>query len=126
MGAAYFIALEHEISGFDQSMDGKGLSLTEEQLNSAAAALQVRPLMDFFSVDAANAAEFLDEEYEVEEIWFTPSEGLATVRALLTHFAANPSTLPFQEFVLNDLSNMERILAMASKHSVRWCLHLDI
>src|SRR5579859_5095545 len=59
MGAALYIALENKIPNLDTIIDGKMLSRTEKQLAKAAKRLGVRPLMDFFSTSADEAADLL-------------------------------------------------------------------
>ena len=126
MGAALYIALEREIPDFDPFLNGKALSRASDQLDSIATSLGVRPLMEFFSADPDMAAEFLDEGTEIPpQSWFPASDGLATVRALHAHLAANSSAVPQQEMVLEDLSDMDRVLTKASEHSVGWCLQVD-
>ena len=126
MGAALYIALEREISGFDPFLNGKALSRASDQLDEFATSLCVRPLMEFFSAAPDMAAEFLDEGAEAPpQSWFTPSDGLATVRALRAHLTANPSAVPKHDMVIEDLNDMERILTTASEHNVGWCLQVD-
>lgn len=126
MGAAFYIALEREIPDFDPFLNGKALSQASDQLDQIATSLGVRPLMEFFSADPEMAAEFLEEGTEIPpQSWFPASDGLATVRALHSHLTANPSAVPQQEMVLDDLSDMERVLTTASEHSVGWCLQVD-
>src|SRR5690349_9937892 len=95
MGAAYFIVLEREIDGLDTSMDGKSLSQHIDSLDDAARQLGVRPLSEFFSIDPEQLSEFMEGEgIDVGDVTptplqqFTAEDGLATVRALASHPAA--------------------------------------
>ena len=127
MGAAYFIVLERKIDGLDTSMDGKSLSRHIESLDEAARRLGVRPLSEFFSVDPKQAADFMEGEgmhvgdLELPPLQqFTAEDGLATVRALSAHSAAQA------DGVAQDLSACERILSAAAMDGVGWHFEVDL
>ncbi len=126
MGAANYIVLERTVEGLDTMMDGKGLARHGEELEAAAQRLGVRPLVEFFSADPTEVAEFMEGEgveMDVTELpplqHFSAEEGLATVRALLTQASL------WDEMVIQDLNDCERILTVAAKHQVRWHLEGD-
>jgi len=126
MGAAYFIVLEKQIDGLDAMMDGKSLSRHVESLDAAARQLGVRPLSEFFSVDPEQATEFMEGEgmdtsdLEIPALQqFSAQDGLATVRALLSH---PPGHI---EHVITDLRECERILSVAAQHGVGWHFEVD-
>ena len=126
MGAAYFIVLERPIEGIDSGMEGKSLSRNIDSLDAAAEEKGVRPLSEFFSVDPAQAADFLEGEgVDAGEIKVPPlqqfpaEEGLATVRALLPHAVAQT------DGIAQDLQECERILAVAAQHGVGWHFEID-
>jgi len=87
MGTALYIALEEKIPDVDTMIDGKMLSKAEKPLAKAAKRLGVRPLMEFFSTSADEAADLLGKEVAGIDIpaaqWFPAEEGLKTVDALL-------------------------------------------
>jgi hypothetical protein len=122
MGAAHYIVLEQEIDGLDTMMDGKALSRNIELLDEAAKKLGVRPLSEFFSMDADGMADVLDDDADGIEVppmkQFSAQEGLATIRALLPR----PDALP----ALHDLKDCERILSAAAQHGVGWHFQIDI
>jgi len=127
MGAAYFIVLERKIDGVDTGMDGKSLSRDMETLDDAARQLGVRPLSEFFSADPAQLAEFMEGEgadaggVELPPLQqFTAQDGLATVRALAAHAAAQA------DGVAQDLRECERILSAAAQQGVGWHFEIDI
>jgi hypothetical protein len=126
MGAAYYIVLEREIEALDTMMHGKSLSRHMESLDAAARGLGVRPLSEFFSVSPESAAEFMDNEgVDTSDIDLSPvqqfsaEDGLATVKALLTH------AQPYADKVAADLRNCERILTAAAQHGVAWHFEVD-
>jgi len=125
MGASLYIALEKEISGTDTTIDGKMLSRAEKYLARAAKRLGVRPLMEFFSADASEAADLLGEDVAGIEIpdtqWFSAEEGLRTVDALLREADASPDLRATKD----DLLGCQRVLREALKHGVRWHLAVD-
>ena len=125
MGAALYIALEKEIPGTDTMIDGKMLSRAEKHLAKAAKRLGVRPLMEFFSAGAGEAADLLGEDVAGIEIpdtqWFSAEEGLRTVDALLSEADASPDLRATKD----DLLGCQRVLREALKHGVRWHLAID-
>ncbi len=124
MGAALYIALETILPGIDTMIDGKMLIKAEKQLAKAAKRLGVRPLMDYFSVSADEAADLLGDEVAGIDIpaaqWFSAEEGLATVDELLAAGDASPEFRAARD----DLLECQRVLREAQKHGVRW--HLAI
>jgi hypothetical protein len=132
MGASYSIVLEKKIENFDPSMDGKALARSMEALEELALLRNVRPLTGFTSVDPAAAADFLlgegvpPTEVHLPPIQqFSPDEGLATVRALISHLNVQPSAVRNPEAVLMNLRDCERILTRAQQHGVRWHFEVD-
>ena len=125
MGTAYYIALEETIPDLDTIIDGKMLSKAENDLAEAATRLGVRPLMEFFSTSADEAADLLGDDVAGIDIpaaqWFAAEEGLKTVEALLAEGGTNPDLKP----ALGDLLGCQRVLREAQKHGVRWHLAID-
>jgi hypothetical protein len=125
MGAALYIALEERIPGFDTIIDGKMLSKAERHLAKTAERLGVRPLMEFFSAGADEAADLLGEDVADIDIpatqWFSAEEGLKTVDALLLETDNSPELKGAKE----DLLECRRVLREAQKHGVRWHLAID-
>ena len=108
-------------------MDGKSLSRHIESLDAAARQLGVRPLSEFFSIAPEQAAEFMEGEgmdagdIELTPLQqFSPEEGLATVRALLSH------TPVHADHIVGDLRECERILSAAAQQGVGWHFEIDI
>ncbi len=127
MGSAYYIVLERKIDGLETMMDGKSLSRHIESLDAAARQLGVRPLSEFFSIAPEQAAEFMEGEgmdagdIELTPLQqFSPEEGLATVRALLSH------TPVHADHIVGDLRECERILSAAAQQGVGWHFEIDI
>lgn len=126
MGAAFYIVLESKIDGLDTYLDGKSFTRHIEELDDAARELGVRPLSEFYSADPDTLAEFMEEagleegEMEISPLeHFSPAEGLATVRALAAHPAAQ------DERVADDLKECERILSAAAERGVNWRFDMD-
>ena len=128
MGAAIYVTFEEDIPGLDTFMNGKALLKASDQVDAIAKSLGVRPLMEFFSIDPDMASEFVanDSVQISPRTWFSADEGLKTARALRTHLTANPSLVPKQHMVFDDLTDIERLLSAASEHSVRWNFSIDI
>ncbi len=125
MGNALYIALEKNIPDLDTMIDGKMLSKTEKKLAKAAKRLSVRPLMEFFSTSADEAADLLGDDVAGIDIpaaqWFSAEEGLKTIDALL---AEAERSLELRE-AKDDLIGCQRVLREAHKHGVRWHLAID-
>jgi len=125
MGNALYIALEKPLPDVDTMIDGKMLSKAEKQLAKAARDFGVRPLMDFFSTSADEAADLLGEDVAGIDIpaaqWFSAEEGLRTVDGLLVAVDASPEL----GVAKDDLLGCQRVLHEAQKHGVRWHLAID-
>jgi hypothetical protein len=132
MSAALYIVLERNESGLDTFVDGKALSRAESELKALALALHVTPLMDFFSVNPQDllaeveglGADISDDAVPSEE-WFSAEEGLKTVRQLLQHVDANPTSVPSGPEVANELTGFSHVLEEAQKRGLRWHLAVD-
>jgi len=125
MGSALYIALENEIPALDTMIHGKMLNEAEKQLAELARRLAVRPLMDFFSTSADEAADLLGDDAAGINIppaeWFSADEGLKTIDALLAEVDASPELRAAKD----DLLGCQRVLKEAQKRGVRWHLAVD-
>jgi len=125
MGSALYIVLEKEIPGLDTMIDGKKLSKAEEPLTAVAKRLDVRPLMEFFSISADEAEELLGGDMAGMKIpaaeWFSAEEGLKTVDALLAEVERSAELSAAKE----DLLGCQRVLREAQKQGVKWHLAID-
>lgn len=125
MGAALFIKLEKEVD-FDTFVNGKALSRTSDALDELAARLGVEPLIEFFSTDPENLPEEAEGiEITWKEEWFAASEGLVTVRALLSHLEATDVAGIDKDRVIADLKEFEQVLGEADKQGIKWHLEVD-
>ncbi len=131
MGVAHYVVLEKEIPGLDTEMSGKALASAQDNIYKLCGKLKLTPLMDYYSFDSAELAEYLgDEPNEADsedaepEEWFDAQLGLNTVDSLVMEIQAAPGNLKESEYVLEDLLNIQRILTAAKTESVGW--HLDI
>ena len=132
MGVALYIVPERDVPGLDTFVSGKSLGRNEKRLDRLAQQAGVEPLMAYFS-QAPEEAEAFFEEMEAEPPeggfapadWFPAEDGLATVRALLSHLAANPSAVPEQSSVIDDLRQFESVLERLESAGVRWHLAVD-
>lgn len=128
MSSALYIVLDREVPGLDTFMNGKALAAAEEVVTARCEELGVRDLWSFYSVDPLDVADPLDdgdgfgdlEGPTATEAWFPVTDGLATVRALRGALPGQTVTA-----VLEDLGDMERILAEAERAGARWYLAVD-
>ena len=130
MSSALYIVLDREIPGLDTFMNGKALAAAEEVVTAHCERLGVRDLWSFYSVDPLDVADPLDDlddfgdldgrEPSTTESWFPVTDGLTTVRALREALRDQARSA-----VLDDLGDMERILAEAERAGARWYLAVD-
>jgi hypothetical protein len=131
MGAAFYIVPEREVEGFDIFVSGKALARCE-QLDHFAVLAGAQPLMEFFSQDPVELAEFLESEGVdpdpdalTEERWFPAVDGLQSVRGILAFLAANPKTTPDLAAIVEDLHALESVLGRLETEGIRWHLAVD-
>jgi hypothetical protein len=128
LSAALFVVLDPQIPGFDPFLNGKTLAKELDALDELALRLGVRALAEFVSMNEGTAMNFLDEGDPIPPaVWFAPEEGLATVRSFRAHLMAehpHPAVADPAR-ALDDLGDLERILAAASEHGARWHLEVD-
>jgi hypothetical protein len=128
MGALYIVP-ERAVEGFEMMVNGVGHS---DQLDQLAGRAGVRPLMEFFSQDPEELAEFLEAEgvdlpagAVPAEQWFPAEDGLMSVRGILAYLAANPNATPKDSAIIEDLSAFESVLVRLESGGVRWHLAVD-
>lgn len=131
MSASMYIVVEGEDPGFDIFVNGHALARNEDALEKLAMRLNVKPLLEFFSADQNSMALLLEEGAGDPEWaktlpppqWFSPEEGLVTVRTLLDYLLDAPATLGSEtEPVLGELAEYERVLRKTVQRKLRWQL----
>ncbi|HEY1984007.1 MAG TPA: hypothetical protein VGG85_01275 [Terracidiphilus sp.] len=131
MAASLYIVVEGEDPGFDIFVNGHALARNEDALERLAERLKVRPLLEFFSADENSMALLLEQgagnpewaRHLPQPQWFTPANGLLTVRALLDFFGTMPSALGSETAaVISELRDYERVLTKTAQRHLRWHL----
>ncbi len=131
MSACFYIVVEGEDPGFDTFVNGHALARHEAELEDLARALNVPPLLDFFSADRNSMAALLEQgagdpawtQALPEPQWFTPGEGLQTVQALLEHVEHDPASFgPTTPVLLDELRGYNRVLEKSAGRGLRWHL----
>lgn len=131
MGACFYIVVEGEDPGYDIFVNGHALAQHEAELERLAVALNVPPLLDFFSADRNSMAILLEQgagdpawsQSLPDPQWFTPGEGLGTVNALLAHVEEHQATFGAStSLVARELSEYQQVLQKTSAHGHRWHL----
>jgi hypothetical protein len=126
-----YIVVEGEDPGFDIFVNGHALARNEDALERLAQRLSVQPLLEFFSADRNSMALLLDQgagdpdwTYHLPQPqWYSPDEGLRTVRALLDFLALSPAALGSDtEFAARELREYETVLRKTSARNLRWHL----
>ena len=131
MSACLYIVVEGEDPGYDTYVEGHALAQHEAELERLAVSLKVPPLLEFFSADRNSMAILLEQgagdpawtHVLPDPQWFTPFEGLTTVRALLGYVESHPAAFGGSTAALRDeLSTYQRVLEKTASHSHRWHL----
>lgn len=131
MAASMYIVVEGEDPGYDIFVNGRALARHEDALEKLALRLGVRPLIEFFSADENSMSLLIEEGAGNPELmrrlpppqWYTPEDGLATVRALLAALRDDPLQLGTEgSQVLGELEEYERVLERAGRAGHRWHL----
>lgn len=144
MSAPIFPVLEnHDKYAFYRGAgwDWKALSIFLEELDGVAEHLGVKPLGEFFSLPSRDDArdffispseveeegELIDgvwywdgvPQYSAEAQWFSPHEGLSTVRALLDYLRLHPNSFA-EDYagVARQLQAVESALVQAQQEDI--------
>ena len=126
-----YIVVEGEDPGFDIFVNGRSLARHEDALEKLALQLGVRPLIEFFSADENSMSLLIEEGAGNPEImrrlpppqWYSATDGLATVRALLDALAEEPQLLGSDgERVLSELREYAVVLEKTQAREMRWHL----
>ena len=126
-----YIVVEGEDPGFDIFVNGRSLARHEDALEKLALQLGVRPLIEFFSADENSMSLLIEEGAGNPEImrrlpppqWYSATDGLATVRALLDALAEEPLLLGTDgERVLSELHEYAVVLEKTQVRELRWHL----
>lgn len=135
MSVAYFIVPERAVPELDCFVNGKALArVSDGAIERVCREAGVRSLMEFFSQDPEETAAFCEDSGIAAppggfppEQWFTATEGLLTVRALLARVGELAATAPewAADGVADDLRQYEEVLAALDRAGVRWHLAVD-
>jgi hypothetical protein len=126
-----YIVVEGEDPGFDIFVNGRSLARHEDALERLALRLGVRPLIDFFSADENSMSLLIEEGAGNQELmrklpppqWYSPADGLATVRALLRVLREDPQLLGSEGAqVLSELREYKTVLEKTEAREMRWHL----
>ena len=131
MAASMYIVVEGEDPGFDIFVNGRSLARHEDALERLALRLGGRPLIEFFSADENSMSLLIEEGAGNQELmrrlpppqWYSPSDGLSTVQALLDALMDEPQQLGTEgEQVISELMEYARVLKKTRDRQMRWHL----
>lgn len=126
-----YIVVEGEDPGFDIFVNGRSLARHEDAVEKLALQLGVRPLIEFFSADENSMALLIEEGAGDQELlqrlpppqWYSPEDGLRTVRALLEALTEDPQLLGTEgKQVISELREYAEVLEKTSERKLRWHL----
>ena len=134
MGASVYIALEKQFKNSDALpvVDGKAIAKNMKKLTHTATKLGVKPLDVFVSVNQDELANLIGEDAVAKsgvelpkEQWFSASEGLTTIKKLLSHVETNKTGFDKPESLINDLKAVEKKLVLAKSKNIGFRLAWD-
>jgi hypothetical protein len=126
-----YIVVEGEDPGFDIFVNGHALARNEDALEKLAMRLNVKPLLEFFSADQNSMALLLEEGAGDPDWaktlpppqWFSPEDGLFTVKALLEYLKDSPTALGTEtQPVISELTEYALVLKKTVQRNLRWQL----
>ena len=126
-----YIVVEGEDPGYDIFVNGRALARHEDALERVAMRLGVKPMIDFFSADENSMSLLIEEGAGNPELmrrlpppqWYSPSDGLNTIAALIGALRDDPQQLGTEGAqVISELEEYERVLQKASRAGHRWHL----
>jgi hypothetical protein len=131
MAASMYIVVEGEDPGFDIFVNGRALARNEDAIEKLSLRVGVRPLIEFFSADENSMSLLIEEGAGNRELmqrlpppqWYSPSEGLVTVEALIRALEDEPLQLGSEgEQILAELVEYRRVLRKTHDRQLRWHL----
>lgn len=131
MAASMYIVVEGEDPGFDIFVNGRSMARHEDALERLALRLGVKPLIEFFSADENSMSLLIEEGAGDKDLirrlpppqWYSPAEGLRTVRALVDALQHEPQQLGSEgEQVLSELLEYAVVLEKTKARELRWHL----
>jgi len=131
MAASMYIVVEGEDPGFDIFVNGRALARHEDALEGVALRLGVRPLIEFFSADENSMSLLIEEGAGNPDLmrrlpppqWYSPGDGLTTVKALVAALEDDPLQLGTEgPQVLTELKEYARVLEKTMQAGLRWHL----
>jgi hypothetical protein len=131
MAASMYIVIEGEDPGFDTFVNGRSLARHEDALEQLALRLGERPLIEFFSADENSMSLLIEEGAGNPDLmrrlpppqWYSPEQGLSTIRALLKALEDDPQQLGSEgEEVVSELLDYAKVLKKAMDRKMRWHL----
>ena len=131
MAASMYIVVEGEDPGYDIFVNGRALARYEDALERVALKLGVRPLIEFFSADENSMSLLIEEGAGNPDLmrrlpppqWYSPADGLSTVRALISALEGDPQQLGTEgPQVLSELQEYATVLDKANRAGDRWHL----
>lgn len=126
-----YIVVEGEDPGYDIFVNGRVLAQHEDAVEQLALRLGVRPLIDFFSADENSMALLIEEGAGNPDLlpnlpppqWYTPSDGIATVSALIEELHTDPGALGLETpLVLAELEEYAAVLHKTAQRNLLWHL----
>ena len=131
MALAYVVTLERDVpdasAAYAKAGSGKALARESDRLDLAARTVKVQAITSLLSESqAALRAQLQADGFDPNKMrlppeqWFSPADGLSTVRALIAHVSANLNNFKQPNPILRDLKAAEALLAAAQAAGVKF------
>jgi hypothetical protein len=131
MALAFIITLQKELPDaqaiYVKAKSGKAVARESDRLDNAAKSRGVAPITSLLSESQATLIEQMKAEGMdplkmrlPPEHWFSPTEGLKTVRALADHVTTNLNNYKQPNPILRDLKAAEGLLVAAEGSNVQF------
>lgn len=125
MGVAFCVIFKKDVPPHGKlGADNMALAKGYEKLDAVAEANGLRTLGSFLSEDPEELADMM--EMDVEEMgappeeWFSATDGLTAVRALIAHLQSNPKAVAKAKEMLAELEHVETELTAAARSKVKF------
>ena len=132
MGVSIYVSLERDIVGVDPlAINGKPLSKAVDVLDDWVKTNGLTPVMEMVSSPPDEIADLMDvdvddlPEHLAAEQWFSATDGLKTIRAMIAYLQGHPTAVKASDDVLADLQDIEAVLISAEQAQVKFHFSMD-
>ncbi len=126
MSLALYVSLEKTVDGIDATViDGKFLAKHQDRLDSICEKAGARTIGSFISHNPDDFEDMVPAttEFDDQENWFNPQDGLAVLDVLEAYFREHP--IEFDKRLRADLEGVREVLTECQKKGIRFHFAID-